>query len=245
MEEFSGITAERVGRLEGRMERVEAALERLAEAQVRTEQRLEALTVRVDQLAQAQARTEQQLEALAGRVDQLAQAQTRTEERLTRLEAIVERLADSVQQLATQVGALAENIGYGLEDIARLVLPGYLRQRYGVRVERLERRLFQVDGQVLDVNLYAEGTRDRRRVVVLGEAKSRIYAREVNQFQKVLQAVQPQLPAKPLPLMFGYFIDLSAMEAAKEEILLIASYQPVVERPSTHLKPRRRKRRNR
>ncbi len=211
MEEFSGITAERVGRLEGRMERVEAALERLAEAQVRTEQRLEALTVRVDQLAQAQARTEQQLEALTVRVDQLAQAQTRTEERLTRLEAIVERLADSVQQLATQLGALAENIGYGLEDIARLMLPGYLRQRYGVKVEHLARRLFQVDGQVLDVDLYAEGTQNRRRVLVLGEVKSRIYAREVSQFQKVLQALQPQLHAKPLPLMFGYFIDLSAM----------------------------------
>jgi len=53
----------------------------------------------------------------------------RTEERLDRLEAAVERLAEAqarteqaLQQLATQVGALSDNVGYGLEDIARVVL---------------------------------------------------------------------------------------------------------------------------
>jgi hypothetical protein len=43
-----------------------------------------------------------------------------------------------------------------VEDIARVVLPGYLKQRYGVTVERLERRIFSVDGQRFDVDLYAE-----------------------------------------------------------------------------------------
>lgn len=230
-EPHEGLTQAQPGRLESRMDRVEAILEtlamrvdQLAQAQARTEQR-------VEELAQAQARTEQRLEALAARVDQLALAQARTEQ--------------SLQQLATQVGALAENVGYGLEDIARVVLPGYLKHRYGITVDRLERRIFQVDGQTLDVDLYAEGRQQRRRVVVLGEVKSRIYAREVGQFQKLLQLIQPQLPAQPLPLMFGYFIDLSAMEAAKAEILLIASYQPAVELPPPSLPQRWRKRRRR
>nr|BAL56333.1 hypothetical conserved protein [uncultured Acetothermia bacterium] len=199
-------------------------MEELAQAQARTDAAVQQLAARVDQLAQAQTRTDAAVQQLAARVDQLAQAQARTEQAL--------------QQLATQVGALSENVGYGLEDIARVVLPGYLKHRYGVKIERLERRILAVDGQRFDIDLYAEGLRGRRRVVVLGEVKSRIYAREVHQFQQLLEAVQPHLPAEPLPFMFGYFIDLSATEAARENILLIAAYQPTLE----GLSPSRRRR---
>jgi multidrug efflux pump subunit AcrA (membrane-fusion protein) len=219
-------------------DRLTQTVAQLAQAQARTEQRLE-------ELAQAQARTEQRLDRLEAAVERLAEAQARTEERVDRLEAAVERLAEAqarteqaLQQLATQVGALSDNVGYGLEDIARVVLPGYLKQRYGVTVERLERHIFSVDGQRFDVDLYAEGRRGRRRIVVLGEVKARIYAREVHHFQQVLQAVRPQLPAEPLPVLFGYFIDLSAMEAAQDQILLIAAYQPTMEATA----PRRRRR---
>jgi multidrug efflux pump subunit AcrA (membrane-fusion protein) len=215
-EDFDRLT-QAVTQLAQAQARTEQRVEELAQAQARTEQRLE-------ELAQAQARTDAAVQQLAARVDQLAQAQARTEQAL--------------QQLATQVGALSENVGYGLEDIARVVLPGYLKHRYGVKIERLERRILAVDGQRFDIDLYAEGLRGRRRVVVLGEVKSRIYAREVHQFQQLLEAVQPHLPAEPLPLMFGYFIDLSATEAAREKILLIAAYQPTLE----GISPSRRRR---
>jgi len=230
--------AQAQARTEERLDRLEAAVERLAEAQARTDAAVQQLAKRVDQLAEAQARTEQ-------RLNELAQAQARTEQRVEQLEGAMQRLAEAqarteqaLQQLATQVGALSDNVGYGLEDIARVVLPGYLKQRYGVTVERLERRIFSVDGQRFDVDLYAEGRRGRRRIVVLGEVKARIYAREVHYFQQVLQAVRPQLPAEPLPVLFGYFIDLSAMEAAQDQILLIAAYQPTMEATA----PRRRRR---
>jgi ABC-type transporter Mla subunit MlaD len=232
-------------RTEQRVEQLEGAMQRLAEAQARTEERLDRLEAAVERLAEAQARTEERLDRLEAAVERLAEAQARTEERVDRLEAAVERLAEAqarteqaLQQLATQVGALSDNVGYGLEDIARVVLPGYLKQRYGVTVERLERRIFPIDGQQFDIDLYAEGRRGRRRIVVLGEVKARIYAREVHHFQQVLQAVRPQLPVEPLPVLFGYFIDLSAMEAAQDQILLIAAYQPTMEATA----PRRRRR---
>ncbi len=242
MEGFQGITPELyrtvIALVDDRLKEIRVTREdfdrltqtvaQLAQAQARTEQRLEAL-------AQAQARTDAAVQGLAEaqrrteqRLDELAQAQARTEQRLEALAQAQARTEQALQQLATQVGALSENVGYGLEDIARVVLPSYLKQRYGVKVERLERRLFPVDDQRLDVDLYAEGLRDRHRVVVLGEVKSRIYAREVSQFQQLLQTIRPQLPAEPLPLMFGYFIDLSAMEAAQDQILLIAAYQPTI-----------------
>ncbi len=162
----------------------------------------------MEQLAQAQARTD-------ASVRELAQAQARTEEAL--------------QALAREVGALSQNIGYGLEDIARVVLPGYLERRYRIKVARLERQLFRVNDRVLDIDLYGEGTRDGRPITVLGEVKARIYGREVGQFLARLSEVRPQVEGEVVPLMFGYFIDLSAAEAAGKEVLLVASYQPAVE----------------
>jgi uncharacterized protein (DUF3084 family) len=238
-------TEQRLEELAQAQARTDAAVQQLVQAQARTEQRVEQLEGAMQRLAEAQARTEERLDRLEAAVERLAEAQARTEERVDRLEAAVERLAEAqarteqaLQQLATQVGALSDNVGYGLEDIARVVLPGYLKQRYGVTIERLERRIFSLDGQRFDVDLYAEGRRGRRRIVVLGEVKARIYAREVHHFQQVLQAVRPQLPAEPMPVLFGYFIDLSAMEAAQDQILLIAAYQPTMKATA----PRRRRR---
>jgi hypothetical protein len=238
-------TEQRLEELAQAQARTDAAVQQLVQAQARTEQRVEQLEGAMQRLAEAQARTEERLDRLEAAVERLAEAQACTEKRVDRLEAAVERLAEAqarteqaLQQLATQVGALSDNVSYGLEDIARVVLPGYLKQRYGVTVERLERRIFPIDGQQFDIDLYAEGRRGRRRIVVLGEVKARIYAREVHHFQQVLQAVRPQLPAEPLPVLFGYFIDLSAMEAAQDQILLIAAYQPTMEATA----PRRRRR---
>nr|BAL59155.1 chromosome segregation ATPase [Candidatus Acetothermum autotrophicum] len=253
-------TEEHVTALAGRMDRVEAALERLAQAQARTEERvgrLEAAIARLTeaqartderlaQLTQAQARTDERLAQLAEaqartdeRLAQLAQAQARTDERLTRVEGILERTERVLAELTAQVKALSDNVGYGLEDIARVVLPGYLRYRYGIKIERFERRLFQIDGQPVDIDLYAEGTRGRKRIVVLGEAKARIYGREVSQFHSVVERLKPHIAAEVVPLMFGYFIDLSATEAAGKQTLLIASYQPTTEMQSLGSRRRR------
>lgn len=247
MEESRGLTAETYRAI------VAIVDERLKEIRV-TREDFDRLSQALAQLTAVQARTEERVGQLGGRMDRveavlerLAEAQARTEERVSRLEEAVAKLAEAqvrteqvLQQLSLQVKALSDNVGYGLEDIARVVLPGYLRYRYGVAVERLERRLFQVDGQVVDLDLYGEGKRGRQRVVVVGEVKSRIYAREVQQFQKLLQLIRPQLPAKPLPLMFGYFIDLSAMEVADQKVLLIASYQPAVELHGAAIRRRKR-----
>ena len=236
-------TETRLGELAQAQARTEARLEELAQAQARTEARLGELAqaqarteTRLGELAQAQARTEARVGGLEQAMEQLAQAQARTEARVGGLEQAIEQLAQAqirtektLRSLAQEVGALSQNIGYGLEDIARVVLPGYLERRYKIKVARLERRLFRVDGEVVDFDLYGEGSRDGKPIVVLGEVKSRIYGREVGQFLARLSEVRSQVEGEVVPLMFGYFVDLSAAEAAGEEVLLVASYQPAVE----------------
>jgi len=274
--------------VEGRMERVEAALDRLAEAQARTDTtvqqlvqaqvraeeragRLEegqiALQASLDRLAQAQARTDTT-------VQQLVQAQARTEERAGRLEAgqvalqegqvalqaALDRLAEAqartdatVQQLVqaqvrteeavsqlglnqnrieTALGSLAENIGFGLEDVARLMLPPYLHRHHGIQLkglagEELQRRFFSPEGHPLaEIDLYGEGQRDGQWVVVLGEAKARIGGGTVKHFADVLEQVEPLVEGEVWRVMFGYYIHPSALPVAEEHhILLVASYQ--------------------
>ena len=239
--------AEAQERTEHRLDRLSAAVQELAEAQKKTEERLDQLaqaqqrteetldrlSAKVEELAEAQKKTEERLDRLSAKVEELAEAQKKTEERLDRLSAKVERLADSVEtltremrNLARQVGALAENIGFGLEDIAHVVLPGYLYRHLGIEMGEFERRFLPVDGEDVEINLYAEGTLQGEKVTILGEVKSRIYAREVEAFQTTLAKVLPVVQGRVVKVMFGYFFRPEASELARKyDIIPVVSYQ--------------------
>ncbi len=219
-------------RIEGRMERVEAALERLAQAQTRTEER-------VGRLEEGQAALQKGQAAMQAAIQELAQAQTRTEERVGRLEegqvalqAAVQQLIQAQAQLSQEVGGLREDIGFGLEDVARLLLPSYLHKHYSIQLEgppgeELRRRFFPMKDRPADeINLYGEGWRDGRRAVVLGESKARIGGGVVKDFADVLERVEPLVEGEVWRVMFGYWIHPSAQPVAEEHhILLVASYQ--------------------
>jgi len=195
------------------MGRVEESVAQLAQAQTRTEERLNTLTARVDALAEAQQRTEKRLE-------ELARAQARTEETMR-------SLVEAVNDLRQTVGSLAENIGFGLEDIARVMLPGYLQRHLDLVLDaELQRRFARVEGEEVEINLYGEGTQNGERVAVVGECKSRIRSSQVEEFVSRLTKVRRALAVRVVPVMVGYFIHPSGTEVAeKEGVLLVASYQ--------------------
>ncbi|MDR7414045.1 MAG: hypothetical protein QN202_07670 [Armatimonadota bacterium] len=216
-------TEERVGRLE-------QALAELAQAQRRTEERVGRLEQALAELAQAQRRTEERVGHLEQALAELAQAQRRTEERVGHLEGAVERLAEAqarteqvVQQLAQQVGRLSDAVGFTLEELARELAPAYLAERYGIRVAALERRFFTVDGEEVEVDFFGEGTRDGEPVVVLGEARSRIYGRDVETLARRARALGPQLLGTPVPVLFGFVVHPSAVEAAARTGVLVVA----------------------
>jgi len=211
-------TEERVTRLEEAVARLETAVEKLAEAQARTEERVTRLEEAVAKLAEAQARTEERVTRLEEAVTRLADAQARTEERVTRVEV-------SLRELAQQVGKLSDTIGFGLEDIARVVLPGWLSRHEGVEVEELTRTFFEVDGEVVEINLYGVGVMGGEKVVVLGEARSRIYEHDVKEFDGIAEKARKVIPHRVYKLLFGYWIHPTAQkEAVNRGLTLIASY---------------------
>ena len=227
------VTREEFDKLTSAVNKLTEKVTELAEAQKKTEERLNQLAVRVDQLAEAQRRTEERLNQLAMRVDQLAEAQRRTEERLNQLaeaqrrtEETVQKLSEAIRELSVQVGRLSDLIGFGLEDIARVMVPGWLERNMGIYVEDLSPRFIMVDGTELQLNLFGIGRKDAKEIIIVGECKSRIYASEVRKFSKLLKKVHKAFPDKEvLGFLFGFLIHPSAEEEAKKYgIKLIATY---------------------
>ena len=234
-------TEERLGRLEaavGRLteaqRRTEERLNELAEAQKRTEDRLAELEEAMTKLAEAQKRTEERLNALAEaqkrteeRLNALAEAQKRTEERINELAEAQRKTEEALAQLSRAVGALSDTLGFGLEDLARTLLPSWLKEELNVSVGELTRAFFETREGLVEVNLYGEGEREGAKVIVLGEASSRIRAGDVRRFLRKASLVKPLLPpsVELLYVMFGYYIHPSALEVAEaEQVHLVASY---------------------
>jgi len=220
-------TEVQVNELAEAQKRTEVQVNELAEAQKRTE-------VQINELAQAQKRSEERLTRVETAIEELAQAQKRTEERLTRVEAAIEELSyaqkkteEKVGRLATAVGALSDTVGFGIEDVARVVIPGYLFRHMGIDIKgELERRFFPINGKEVEINLYGEGlTKQGEKIKIFGECKSRIKKAEVNQFVRCLKKLK-DVKGEILKVMCGFYIHPSATNIAKQEnILLIASYQ--------------------
>ncbi|MGC9189709.1 MAG: hypothetical protein ACP5GG_03205 [Conexivisphaera sp.] len=207
------VTREEFDKLAAVVGQLAQRIDQLAEAQRRTEERLNQLAERVDQLA--------------AKVDQLAEAQRRTEERLDRLTDRVDKLAEAVGVLNKSVSSLGETIGFGLEDIARVVLPGWLHRHLGVEMGELERRFLRIGGREYEVNLYGEGSIGGRRVVIIAEAKSRIHASDVERFNELLSGARDSMDgAEVIGVVFGYVIYPDAKERADRlGIHAVASYE--------------------
>ncbi len=174
--------------LEVRIDRLEEAITRLAQAQARTEERVSRLEDVVMRLAEAQARTEARIE------QSVAQALARTDARVGELAQAQARTEGALLTLAQQVGRLSETFGFTLEDLAREVAPAYLARHHRLHVPQLDRRFFTVDGDEVEVDLYGEGEQDSKAIVVIGEVRSRIYGRDVE------SAAQPgRSPPRPAP----------------------------------------------
>jgi len=206
---------------EQRLGRVEAALEELAQAQKRTEQRVEELAdaqkrteQRVEELAQAQKRTEQ-------RVEELADAQKRTEEELKAL------IADH-RETRSQLGGLSATVGYRLEDEAFKALPELLKRDYGMVIQERLKRQFLKDktGQPVEVNIIGEALKNGKKITVIGEGKSQLSKKGVNEFIRKKLARLEGMFDEIFPVLVTYMISEPDVEEYVKEkgIALYYSY---------------------
>jgi len=198
---------------------------RLEEGQARLTEAIRKLTERNDSLERAVQKLVERDDSLEHIVQKLTERHDGLEHAIQKLVEAQARTEEALQELSRQVGRLSDTIGFGLEDIARVVVPGWLYRHEGIELENLTRKFIKVNGEELEINLYGEGNKGGAKITILGEARSRIYSSDVKGFDELAEKVKKFVPNNVYKLMFGYYVHPSAeQEAKKRGITLIASY---------------------
>lgn len=175
------------------MRRIEAAIQKLGEAQARTEET-------VKKLGEAQARTEET-------VKKLGEAQARTEEAVKKLGEAQVKTDKALQKLARQVGGLSDTVGGDIEDIAYIVLHDVLKREYGWQVGVLERAWQIWDKEPEEVNVFgkaADPVRPEQPIWIVGEAKHNLTLKEVERFARQVERARRRLKGEIFPVCFCY-----------------------------------------
>jgi chromosome segregation ATPase len=197
-------TEERLNQLALRVDELTERLNRLTERVDDLTVRLDRLTERVDQLAEAQRKTEERLNQLALRVDelterlnQLAEAQRDMAEKMSKLIDAQMQLEDSLAKLLGRMKTTEEriewifsSIGFTIEDKSLKALPELLK-REGITVEgNLVRRYYKIGDEYNQLNIYGWGRKDGEKILILGEIKTRVSRKEINEFIKLADKVK-------------------------------------------------------
>ena len=194
---------ERLEKSEGRLDRIEALVEELAQAQTETRTELKALTQATAELAQAQKRTDKA-------VEELAQAQKRTEEQVAKL---AQEQLSFKHSFESKIGALGARWGVSAETSFRDAMRSILVD-LGLQVEKYlewdaEGKVFGHPDQVeLDVVI-----QDGRLILI--EIKSAMNKSDVYRFENKIKFYEEKEKKTPnRKLIVSPFVDSYAMAVA-------------------------------
>ena len=215
--------------MESAVERLELAVEQLAEAQRRSEERLSGVEERVSRLESA-------VERLELAVEQLAEAQRKTEERLnifqTETREAIDRLTWAIDRLQKQVGGLSDTVGGDIEDIAYIVLYNVLKRELGWQVSELHRSWQRWDTEPEEVNIFGTATdpaRPEATIWIVGEAKHNLTLKEVKDFIKQVERARQHLAGEIFPVCFCYRVRPEVEQILRDTgIRLVFSYGKLV-----------------
>jgi len=191
----------KMGELAEAQKRTENRVEELAEAQKRTE-------IKVEELVEAQKQTQKELRKLV-----LEHKETRRqlgdlalEHKETRLQ--LGDLALEHKESRRQLGGLSQDVGYGLEDKAMPFMADFVKKNYGIDAQRVERKnIVYPNGKYDELNIYVEGTKQGKKVFVIGECKSQPSKKDADKFQQMIERVQTVLAGEIFLFMVGYSFD--------------------------------------
>ena len=206
--------------------KVWASINELAEAQRRTEESLESFKriteenfnkvwASIRELRDAQKDTEKV-------VNDLVMAQKETQQEL-------KALARGLAETREMVGGLSDTVGYSLEDRAIKSLPSILKNKYGIIVtEGLVRKFIKYNGRHDEVNIFGTGKKDKRLITIIGEAKSRLSKKHIEDLLKLIERLRKAgvIKKEAFPIVVTYSAEPVVEEMAKEKgVNLIWSYE--------------------
>ncbi len=203
------------------------------EAISRLEKSIESLKDVVRELAHNQMELAEAHKRTDEKVAELAEAQRKTEEELKKTQEILQEVLLVQKEMNKKLGGIDLTIGYMLENEAYRNLPNYLEKAFGIKVlERMIRK--EIGGK--EINLLAEGVQNGRRVLIVGEAKSRLSigperAREVfeeleDKIRAVLEEYKDYTPEQVVPVILTHFASRAFLEeAGKQGYIVVQSFE--------------------
>ena len=200
----------------------------LAAAQKETEKQVRELIVaqkkteqRIEELAVAQKKTEERVDILTERLDKLT-------EEVRELAAAQKETEQEVMKLAKQVGGLSHSVGYFLEDKIIPKLPGLLKEEYNFeKVYEMKRTNIEYeDGRYDEVNIFGEGERDGKEVIIIGECKVNLSKNDIYHLEKKIERIQRKFKKEIFKIIVAAHCSPHTEKLVKEKnIEFIHSYE--------------------
>jgi hypothetical protein len=220
----------------------------IAELRATTERHSEQIAENTRAIAELRAVVEKHSEQIAENTRAIAELRAvvekhseqiaRNTQAIERLERAVEELVKAEQRLtrrtddiARQLGGMAMDLGYLLENDAYESLPPLLERDYGVRVLTPLTRDFVEDdkGNEYEVNIFGEGERDGERVLIVGECKTQLSKQEIDRFlRRKIKPVQRIFSGRAVfPVMVGHAVTSKQVQRYAQErgVAVYLSYQ--------------------
>lgn len=129
-----------------------------------------------------------------------------------------------VRELSRSVGKITDTIGYGLEIMAVAFLPSIVKDKLNIKAREFERRFFKIGPEEVEINLFANGTRNGKKIPIFVECKSTVYRADVKRFLEKVERINKK--RKSVKIIVSYFVHPSVAKLAKEKGLLLVSQIP-------------------
>ena len=206
--------AERVSDLTKRVDTLTIRMDELT-------QRVDTLTIRMDELTQ-------RVETLTNRMDELTANVSRLEHTVEDLVGEMKRMKVSMQDMKQEIGGLSHTVGYRLEDEAMKSLPSLLKRDFSIDTEGMLVRDYIEIGpkKYVELNIWGHGLRSGKPVEIIGEAKSQLKKKDVDQFLQTLKILEPLINKPIIPLLVTYQTSVDVRRYIQgKNIALYFSYQ--------------------
>ena len=210
-----------VAKLTDRVDDVTVNLAKLTE-------RVDDLTVNVAKLTDRVDDVTVNLAKLTERVDDLTVKMAQLTSNMSRLEGKVESLVGEMKNFKEQLGGLSHTVGYRLEDESYVKLPAILKRDHAVVVKgHLKRGWIELGkNKFIELNIWGHGERHGKTVEIIGEAKSQLKKRDVDNFLENLDLIRPHLKRDIYPLCVTYQTSPAVMKYSREKgLTLFFSYE--------------------
>ncbi len=211
----------RMDQLTDRVDDLTVNMAKLTERVDQLAVRMDQLTERVDQLAVRMDQLTERMDQLTERVDQLAS-------NMLKLENKVDSLVGEMKNFKEQLGGLSHTVGYRLEDESYIKLPAILERDHSVVVKgRLKRGWLELrKNKYIELNIWGQAERHGKPVEIIGEAKSQLKKRDVDNFLENLDLIRPHFNREIYPICITYQTSPAVLKYSKDKgLTLFFSYE--------------------